>query len=77
METLDRHLEIEWNRAIIMMEPRPGFQALFIYAGTPGAFRAVIKIEQRDTGNFNSSIHVHNYVHPLKRVICYNVVMLF
>lgn len=55
METLDRHLEIEWHRAIIMMEPRPGVQALFIYAGTPGAFRAVIKIEQRDKGNFNSS----------------------
>ncbi|XP_045458830.1 uncharacterized protein LOC123669262 [Melitaea cinxia] len=48
VETLDRHLEIEWHRAIIMMEPRPGVQALFIYAGTPGAFRAVIKIEQRD-----------------------------
>ncbi|CAH2104631.1 unnamed protein product [Euphydryas editha] len=48
VEALDPHLQIEWHRAVVMMEPRPGVQALFIDAGTPGAFRAVIKVEQRD-----------------------------
>ncbi|XP_041971845.1 uncharacterized protein LOC121727868 [Aricia agestis] len=41
-----RHME--WYKAMFMMVPRPGVQVVFVDGGTPGAFRGVVKIEQRD-----------------------------
>ncbi|KAM3964716.1 uncharacterized protein ACR2FA_001106 [Aphomia sociella] len=47
VETVDQHLDVEWHRAVLIMEPRPGVQVVLLYSGTPGAFRALVKKEQR------------------------------
>ncbi|KAL0894769.1 hypothetical protein ABMA27_013300 [Loxostege sticticalis] len=47
VERVDPELEIEWHKAALLMEPRPGLMVVFLYAGTPGAFRALVKMEQR------------------------------
>ncbi|XP_013191943.1 uncharacterized protein LOC106136053 [Amyelois transitella] len=38
---------VEWHRSTLFMEPRPGLTILFLYAGTPGAFRALIRKDRR------------------------------
>ncbi|XP_053600655.1 uncharacterized protein LOC128669678 isoform X2 [Plodia interpunctella] len=43
IEAAEPYFEVEWQRATIFMMPRPGLMILFLYAGTPGAFRAIIK----------------------------------
>ncbi|XP_050361890.1 uncharacterized protein LOC126781112 [Nymphalis io] len=48
VDAIAPELEVEWRRAILMMEPRPGVQVILLHATTPGAFRAIIKVEQRD-----------------------------
>ncbi|XP_028162823.1 uncharacterized protein LOC114354575 [Ostrinia furnacalis] len=47
VEAVDPDLDVEWHKATLLMEPRPGLMVVFLYASTPGAFRALIKIEQR------------------------------
>ncbi|XP_052755541.1 uncharacterized protein LOC113516769 isoform X2 [Galleria mellonella] len=47
VETVDPYLDVEWYKAALIMEPRPGLQVILLYAGTPGAFRALVKKEQR------------------------------
>ncbi|CAH0603154.1 unnamed protein product [Chrysodeixis includens] len=46
-ETVSPGEEVEWHKATLVMEPRPGIEVMFLYAGTPGAFRAIIKHERR------------------------------
>lgn len=43
-------MEIEWEKATLFMNPRAGVEVLFLYASTPGAFRAIILKEQRNKG---------------------------
>lgn len=50
IQTVDPDLEIDWHRAVLLMEPRPGLMVIFLYAGTPGAFRAIVKVEKRTQG---------------------------
>lgn len=54
VEAVDPELAatMEWHRATLFMEPRPGVMAIFMYQGGPGAFRVLIKTEQRKTGRF-------------------------
>lgn len=52
VEAVDPELAatMEWHRATLFMEPRPGVMAIFMYQGSPGAFRVLMKTEQRKTG---------------------------
>ncbi|KAJ2953619.1 hypothetical protein O0L34_g1225 [Tuta absoluta] len=43
----DLALQIAWRHATLLMEPRPGVMILLLHQGTPGAFRAIINVEQR------------------------------
>ncbi|PZC73693.1 uncharacterized protein LOC110380373 [Helicoverpa armigera] len=47
-ETTNPGLGVEWEKATLFMNPRPGVEVLFLHASTPGAFRAIVKKEQRD-----------------------------
>ncbi|XP_072937275.1 uncharacterized protein [Epargyreus clarus] len=47
VDAIDPNMGVEWHKATLLMEPRPGIQVVLMYAGTPGAFRALIKQEQR------------------------------
>ncbi|KAJ0181836.1 hypothetical protein K1T71_002558 [Dendrolimus kikuchii] len=47
VDAVDPHLGVEWNKAALIMEPRIGVQVLLLSALTPGAFRALVKVEQR------------------------------
>ncbi|XP_038213794.1 uncharacterized protein LOC119833692 [Zerene cesonia] len=47
VEAIDPYITVEWHKATLLMEPRPGVQVLLLYAGTPGAFRGLVKMEQR------------------------------
>ncbi|XP_034840419.2 uncharacterized protein [Maniola hyperantus] len=50
VDALEPDLKPEWHKATLMMEPRPGVQVLLLYMGTPGAFRGIVKMEQRHKG---------------------------
>lgn len=58
VEAVDPELAatVEWHRATLFMEPRPGVMAVFMYQGSPGAFRVLFKSEQRNTGGFLRNI---------------------
>ncbi|CAK1549892.1 unnamed protein product [Leptosia nina] len=47
IEAIEPRLAIEWHKVVLLMEPRPGVQVLLLHAGSPTAFRGVVKIEQR------------------------------
>ncbi|XP_037866546.2 uncharacterized protein LOC110386596 [Bombyx mori] len=47
IEAIEPHLEVEWQKATMFMTPRPGVEVLLLHATTPGAFRALVKQEQR------------------------------
>ncbi|KAJ8726344.1 hypothetical protein PYW07_001042 [Mythimna separata] len=47
-EAITGDTEVEWEKATLFMNAKPGVEVLFIYAGTPGAFRAIVKKEQRN-----------------------------
>ncbi|XP_075992276.1 uncharacterized protein LOC142987422 isoform X2 [Anticarsia gemmatalis] len=47
-ESISPGVEVEWDKATLIMEPRPGLEVLFLYARTPGAFRALVKKERRN-----------------------------
>ncbi|CAF4761450.1 unnamed protein product [Pieris macdunnoughi] len=47
VEAIEPSLSVEWHKASFLMEPRPGVQVLLLYAGTSGAFRGLVKMEQR------------------------------
>ncbi|KAL4708100.1 hypothetical protein ACJJTC_009879 [Scirpophaga incertulas] len=47
IDAVDGTLEVEWSKATFLMEPRPGVLVVFLYAGTPGAFRALVKMDRR------------------------------
>ncbi|XP_049865201.1 uncharacterized protein LOC126366214 [Pectinophora gossypiella] len=51
LEVVDPQLAraVQWRLATLVMEPRPGVQVMLMYSGTPGAFRALVKKEQRNT----------------------------
>lgn len=49
-ESIEPDLHFEWQKAVLIMQPRIGVEVLFLDAGTPGAYRAVIKQEQREKG---------------------------
>ncbi|RVE43363.1 hypothetical protein evm_012003 [Chilo suppressalis] len=46
VETVDPTLDLEWHKITLIMEPRKGITVLFLYATTPGAFRAVVLLER-------------------------------
>lgn len=50
VSAVDPDLDIDWSTATLIMEPRPGTEVVLLYAITPGAFRALVKIEQRTKG---------------------------
>ena len=71
VDAIHPDLGVEWHKASFMMEPRPGVQVLFIYSGTPGAFRAFIKTEQRHNGNHKRKDlygKLSSLVHILERI---------
>ncbi|VVD04764.1 unnamed protein product [Leptidea sinapis] len=47
VNAVDPQLSPEWHKATLFMEPRRGVEILLLYAGTPGAFRAVVKVNQK------------------------------
>lgn len=59
VETVSPGWIIDWHKAIFMMEPRPGVQVVFIYADTPGAFRGVVKMEQRGGGKTFNALNLN------------------
>ncbi|XP_032530228.2 uncharacterized protein LOC116779841 [Danaus plexippus] len=47
VNALEPELRPEWDKAAFMMEPKPGVQVVMLYLGTAGAFRGIVKFEQR------------------------------
>ncbi|CAG9784430.1 unnamed protein product [Diatraea saccharalis] len=50
VETVDPTLDLEWHKITLIMQPRKGLTVLFLYATTPGAFRAVVILERYTKG---------------------------
>lgn len=50
VNALEPELRPEWDKAAFMMEPKPGVQVVMLYLGTAGAFRGIVKFEQRYKG---------------------------
>ncbi|KAG6454070.1 hypothetical protein O3G_MSEX008485 [Manduca sexta] len=46
VEAIYPELEVDWHKATLFMQPRPGTEVLMLHASTPGAFRALVKQEQ-------------------------------
>lgn len=42
-QAVNPKVHVEWEKATLIMDPRPGVEVLFLYAGMPGAFRALIR----------------------------------
>ncbi|XP_022833955.1 uncharacterized protein LOC111361787 [Spodoptera litura] len=47
-EATNPDMEVEWEKATLFMNPRAGVEVLFLFASTPGAYRAIILKEQRN-----------------------------
>lgn len=50
LEAVEKSWKVMWQLARFFFYPRPGVQVLYLDAYTPGAYRAIVKLERRGDG---------------------------